>query len=253
MKKKLLKKLNAIGLFEKKRASPDVPAGINAYPDPQEEEKSEAHMHYLKSLFAEENDRLNLLESKTSQLIGQTGLIFSLLSLFVPLLVDKVEGLALYIKIVLLFVLLLSFGFYLLTIKNALRNYNVKNFQYSSPAPKNVQDFNNKTLNAFYSEVVRDLLLGLHVNNELNNQKAINLIQSYTTFRIANWTTGVLVVAFCTSLLFIRPNKPTITIEKPIKIEHFDTLIQKLDTIGKRLKTSSFKEKPTNVHRKLNQ
>lgn len=244
MKNTLLRKLNAIGLFEKERESPDVPVGINTYADTKVEKKSEAHMHYLKSLFTEENDRLNLLESKTSQLIGQTGLIFSLLSLFVPLLVDKVDGLALYIKIALLLVLLLSFGFYLLTIKNALRNYNVKNFQYSSPAPKNVQDFNTKTLTAFYSEVVRDLLLGLHVNNELNNQKATNLIQSYTTFRIANWMTGILVVAFCTSLLFINPSKPKITLEQPIKIEHFDTLIQKLDTISIRLRPNSTTHKP---------
>jgi len=195
--------------------SPDV----NQYDDPADPKNAEAHMQYLKSLFEEENSRLNLLESKTSQMIGQTGLIFSLLSLFVPLLIDKLSSLPIYVKVSLLLILLAAFGFYLLTIGNALKNYNVKNFKYSSPSPKNVQAFREKELAKFYAEVVRDYLFALYRNEEINNYKASNLIQAYRSFRIANWITGFLVFAFCLILLFIKPEPPSMIIAKPVRIE----------------------------------
>jgi hypothetical protein len=141
--KKVRKYLNAIGLFEKEREVKPVPSEAYAYADQEDEVKSLAHMQYLKALMDGEDSRLVLIESKSSQLIGQTGLIFSLLSLFVPLLIDKVDGLSFYLKATLLIILLFAFGFYLLTIRNALKNYNVRKFQYSSPAPKNVLDFSH--------------------------------------------------------------------------------------------------------------
>ena len=70
--------LNKIGLFY-------VPDETNPYsynPDDykldNDEKKSEAHKNYLKNLEDEESSRLTLIEGKTSQLISQTGIIFSL-------------------------------------------------------------------------------------------------------------------------------------------------------------------------------
>jgi hypothetical protein len=233
------KLLNNIGLFEKTVKIKDVPEEVYAYKDPKTDEESGAHMEYLKKLLEEEDNRLSSIDSKTSQFIGQTGLTFSLLSLFVPLLVDKLNGVPIIVKLLLIVILLSSFGFYFLTKKNALKNYNVINFPYSSPAPKNVLTFKDKGLNAFYSEVVRDLLFGLHRNNEINNAKATNLIRSYMTFRIANMLTGILVVIFCVALAFRQPEKPRVAIDKPIKIEHLDTLIKQLSEQKKKAVSDS--------------
>ncbi|MEO7212968.1 hypothetical protein, partial [Mucilaginibacter sp.] len=65
--------------------------------------------------------------------------------------------------------LFLSFAFYLLTIRNALKNYNVRKFEYSTPAPANVQTFRERQLAAFYSEIVRDMLFSIQRNTKLNS------------------------------------------------------------------------------------
>lgn len=57
-----------------------------------DKDKIKTHKEFLKSIEAEENSRLGLIENKTSQLVSQTGIIFSLLSLFIPIFIDKVSG-----------------------------------------------------------------------------------------------------------------------------------------------------------------
>ena len=111
--------------------------------------KELVHLDYLYKLDTNENERLTLLESKTSQLIAQTGIIFSLLSLFVPLLIDKVADVALFLKIILSLLLFFAFIGYVLTINNALKNFNVNKFNYSRPAAKNVITFQDKELAEF--------------------------------------------------------------------------------------------------------
>lgn len=193
-----------------------------------DEKKSEAHKNYLKNLEDEESSRLTLIEGKTSQLISQTGIIFSLLSLFVPILIDKVNDLNFLVKLLLLILLITAFFFYMLTIRNALKNFNVKNFTYSKPSPKNVLNLQDKGLGVFYAEEVRDLLYCINENLKINNRKATNLLHSYNSFKIANTSTGILVAVFSIVLLFFNPNKEGLTIDKPIKIENFDSSINKL-------------------------
>ncbi len=190
--------------------------------------KSEIHRNFLKSLESEESNRLSLIESKTSQLISQTGIIFSLLSLFVPILIDKVSDLHFSVKLILLFLLVLSFCFYMLTIKNALKNFNVSKFKYSKPSPNNVLKFQDSNTHDFYAEEVRDLLYCINENLKINNRKATNLLHSYNSFRIGNTLTGILVVFFSIVLLFFDPRKEGTIIEEPIKIEGLDSTINEL-------------------------
>lgn len=193
-----------------------------------DEKMGEAHLAYLYKLDEDENDRLTLLENKTSQLIAQTGIIFSLLSLFVPLLIDKTAELHIYIKVTLLVILLLAFSCYMLTIKNALKNFKVTNFPYSKPSAKNVITFQGKPMAEFYSEIIKDILHGLQVNKKLNNIKASNLLHSYTAFRTANILTAILVSCLCISLLFLKHEEPSISIKGQVKIEHLDEYMKKI-------------------------
>lgn len=211
-----------------------------------DEKKSEAHKNYLKNIEDEESSRLTLIEGKTSQLISQTGIIFSLLSLFVPILIDKVTDLHFFVKLLLLILLISAFCFYMLTIRNALKNFNVKNFTYSKPSPKNVLNLQNKGLDAFYAEEVRDLLYCINENLKINNRKATNLLHSYNSFKIANTATGILVAFFSIVLLFFNPKKEGLTIDKPIKIENFDSSINKLtNAINTKKDTVYLKAKDT--------
>lgn len=220
--------LNKFGLFYRHDESSHYSYNPHDYQAQGDEKKSEAHKNYLRNLVNEETSRLTLIEGKTSQLISQTGIIFSLLSLFVPILVDKMGDLDFVVKLLLLLLLVLAFFFYMLTIRNALKNFNVKTFIYSNPAPTNVLDLQKETLDEFYAEEVRDLLYAINNNVITNNKKASNLLHSYNSFKLANTLTGILVVFFSIVLLFFKQNREGITIEKSITIENFDTSVNRL-------------------------
>lgn len=182
-------------------------------------EKLKLHRDFLKGIEAEENNRLTLIENKTTQLVSQTGVIFALLSLFIPLLADKVESV--YLKTPFLTILFFAFLLYLLAIHHAVKNFNVRNFNYSCPSRTNVLNNQNETINEFLVEEIRDLLHATGRNSEINNTKASNLIYSSNSFRIANVLTAVLAFLLCLSLSFTKLKKDPVTIENPIKIENY--------------------------------
>jgi hypothetical protein len=220
---KLKSLLNEIGLYDiKPEPLEETPFGV--YSTGGTKVETAEHMAFLKSLDEAENKRLEAIEAKTSQMIAQTGIVFSLLSLFVPLLIDKISEINVAIKVALLIFLLLSFFLYMVSIWNALKNYDVKQFKYSSPSPKNVIDFQSKGVIAFQTEVVKDLLYALPRNVYLNNIKATNLLHSFMAFKIANLFAGCLVAIFCLSLLFFSTSTPFIKIEGQVKIEQMDSL-----------------------------
>ncbi len=220
--------LNKIGLFVIYDDKSPYSYNPEDYQVVNDKDKAEAHKNFLKTLEEDEKNRLTILESKTSQLISQTGIIFSLLSLFVPIFIDKVTDLNFFVKLLLVGLLASSFCFYMLTIQNALKNFNVKNFNYSNPSPKNVLTLQDKGLDVFFAEEVRDLLYSINENLKINNKKATNLLHSYNSFKIANTSTGILVVIFSIFLLFFTPRKESLSIEKSVRIENYDSVINKL-------------------------
>ena len=188
-----------------------------------DKDKIKIHKEFLKSIEAEENSRLGLIENKTSQLVSQTGIIFSLLSLFIPIFIDKVSGQTLGVRLLFLVILILAFLFYMLTIRNAIKNFNIKSFIYSKPSPTNVLKYQNKTIDEFTAIEIKDLLHGANQNLKTNNTKATNLIHSYNAFKVANTLTALLGVLICCSLLFAKPKKDSMTIDNPIEIKNLDS------------------------------
>ena len=61
-------------------------------------DKIKEHKDFLKSALEEENTRLGHIENKTSQIISQTSIVFSLVGLFIPLIIGKAESSALAYK-----------------------------------------------------------------------------------------------------------------------------------------------------------
>jgi hypothetical protein len=213
---------NYFGLFVAEKRSNDRDAQDFEYAPKNKtktEDRLKLHRDFLKSLEAEENNRLTLIENKTTQLVAQTGVIFALLSLFIPLVIDKID--AFYLKLIIFIPLGLAFLFYLLTIHNAAKNFNVKKFKYSRSKATNVIKHKDNTAEDFLIEEIEDLLYSTKVNVGINDTKASNLIFSYNCFKVANVLTAVLGILLCTSLLFIKQKKDPVTIENPIKIENY--------------------------------
>lgn len=189
-------------------------------------EKALAHKNFLRERQEQENQRLAMLENKTSQFLAQTGIIFSLLSLFIPLMLNQLESSLIWIKIALFSLLIITFLFYVLTIVNALKNFNVKNFNYSQPAAKNVITFQDESITSFYSEETRDLLFALNQNTKINHKKADNLIYSYRSFKAANITLAFLVIVFSGNMLFSQNKEQMLGKDVPIKVEGMDSLLK---------------------------
>lgn len=197
--------LNKYGLFLDKQDINPYSYSINDYITTGDTEKLKTHLEFLKGIESEENNRLSIIENKTSQLVSQTGIIFSLLSLFIPIFIDKVTEQHWGIRLFFLIILVIAFLFYMLTIRNAIKNYNVKNFIYSKSSPINVINHQSKSVDEFNVIEIKDLLYGANQNLKTNNVKATNLIHAYHAFKIANVATAILVVLICTLLLFIKP------------------------------------------------
>lgn len=121
-------------------------------------------------------------------MVAQTSVIFALLSLFIPLVIDKIDSFNL--KLLICIPVALAFLFYLLTIHNAAKNFNVKKFKYSRSLPTNVVKFKDASAEDFLIEEINDLLYSTITNLQINNVKASNLIYSYNCFKIANFLTS---------------------------------------------------------------
>lgn len=245
--------LNYFGLFLEEETPEPYSYKVDEYKN-KNKESLEAHKQFLNSIIDEENNRLNLIENKTSQLVSQTGVIFSLLSLFIPIFIDKINDVSIVLRIIFILLLILAFTFYLLTLNNAIKNFNVKNFIYSKPSPLNVLNHQEKTVTDFMYIEIKDLLYSINTNLKTNNTKATNLIHSYNSFKIANFTTAILVFLICTSLLFTNKKENGFTKEsinnktqnssllKNQVIISAKTKVNKIDSI----KTKNIDKKPLN-------
>lgn len=203
MRKSLFNFLSSIGLRKVEN--------IDSYIDSSKEyvdlenrsiDKIVQHKEFLKTLADDENSRLSSLENKTSQLISQTSLIISLISLFIPLLISNANNLNNFLKIYFVLLIISTYIFYIFTILNALKNYNIKKYNYSSPSPENVLNFKNKSIEDFNEEIIRDYLFSINKNQEINNIKATNILHSYNCFKIANILLSILVILICLVTIF---------------------------------------------------
>jgi hypothetical protein len=197
----------------------------------------ELHKDYLKDMELEENARLGTIENKTSQLVSQTGLVFALLSLFVPFIVDIVFKLHIGFRILFIVLLICCFLAYIFAFVNSLKNFNVKKFEYGYKSPLTILKHQSLGEKKFLQMEIRDALYCINKNIEVNNRKATNLIRGYHFFKFGIISTSILVVFLCSTLLFTDAEKNKIVIEKPIEInslkEHLDYIKDKDQGIQK--------------------
>ena len=148
--------------------------------------KEELHndfIDYLLRIFENENKRLDVIESKISQLIAQSGIIISIFSFIIPFMYDKLsnENCLFKVAIVLLFfTTLLLFG---ISIHNASKVYKVSDFKYMDCSPETVDEkFDSE--NDFKNEYINDLKNSIKNNKKTNNKKASKLITANLYFKL---------------------------------------------------------------------
>lgn len=133
------------------------------------------YINYLSRLFENEDSRLNVIEGKISQLIGQSGLIISIISFIIPLFYDKLNCLDLGFKIVLGLVFVLTIIFLGLSIFKASAIFKINKFKYADCSVETLKKNFKKSKN-FKEEYISDLIYSINNNKGLNNTKGSILI-----------------------------------------------------------------------------
>lgn len=186
-------------------------------------------IEYLKALDAQEGSRQATIETKTSQLIGQAGIIFSLLSLFIANYISKFSVFPGLIQGLLIFFFLVILFFYLSTIFVATRYMNIAKYAYGQRSVTTVQAKFN-TDDDFKIEEIKDLIYSIDRNTKVNNQKSNNLIYAYRSFIVGTVAVGLLSILLISSGYFIpKPEAAKVRLEDPIILKNLDETLNKLE------------------------
>ena len=206
---------------------------------------------YLKALDAQEVSRQTIIESKTSQLIGQAGIIFSLLSLFISNYFSKFRDLPLLIQFFFIFLFLVILFLYLTTIFQATKYLNIIKYAYAQRSVSTVMAKFDKE-DDFKVEEIKDLIYSIERNTKVNNQKCNNLIYAYRSFRIGTIGVGLLSVLLISSGYFVgKASTNKFQIENPVIIQGLDSAISKLQCEKKKNATTIIIQDTSLKHLKI--
>lgn len=178
-------------------------------------------VEYLKEIFQFEESRQSTIENKISQIIGQSGVVFSLAGLFIPLLFDKLNEISTWQKVILIGLFLIALMFYLWSILKATQSFQINKYKYATGNPETVLNTGNGE--AFKREMIKDLIYSCKVSEVSNNHKASKLLYANNAFKSGSITMGLILLLFC---LFVFNYSP--------KSEISNTRITNLDSTFKR-------------------
>lgn len=160
-------------------------------------------LRYLKDLFDYQESRQVTIENKLSQLIGQTGIVFSLMSLFIPLFYKEFLLFGTGAKIVLLTPFIISLYKFLFSIHHSAKSLDISKDNYSTGSPTTVTK-NHPTPEDFIEEEIKDLFTSITTNSNLNDKKADKLVIAQQYFRRGIYFFGILVVFLSIALFFMN-------------------------------------------------
>lgn len=174
---------------------------------------------YLKDIAAFEENRQTAIENKIAQIIGQGGVVLSLAGLFIPLFFDKLDGIELWKKIVLVGIFAIAIFFYLLSILKATQSYQINNYSYATGDPDTVTKY--KMQKALRLVIVKDLIYACKISEISNNHKATKLLYANNAFKSGSIAMGALLIFFCAFIITYKASEPV----SQVKITNVDSII----------------------------
>ncbi len=157
-------------------------------------ELAKLHLSYLKEQSQFQRDRQTNIENKNAQLVGQASVIVSIITLFVPLIIDKLSSLNFFFFLAIIFGFLFVLIHYLIAIIHAIKTLQINHYYYSSRSTRTLTKSDRATnQGSFYHEEISDLIFSIEKNALQNNRKGRNLVFATRSFRIA--TVGLVIFA----------------------------------------------------------
>ena len=180
----------------------------------------EERIQYLREIFQFEEARQSTIENKISQIVGQSGVVFSIAGLFIPLFFDKLNEINLLEKTLLLLIFIIALFFYLWSILKATQSYQINNYRYANITPETIIKYKEK--NELNKVIIQDFFYSCQVNQISNTHKANKLIYANNSFKSGSICIGILLFFICFFMAFYKPAKNEIT---KVNVTNLDTII----------------------------
>lgn len=188
---------------------------------------AEKYLTYLKEIHEYQRDRRTTIENKNSQLVGQASIVTSIFALFVPLLIDNLNGVTLWTKILLSLLFLIVILHYLLSIHHAIKTLTVDKYKYPGRSTKSVTKIDRKVSELdFTNSEIEDLVYIINNTTPIDNIKGGNLIYGARCFKIGNIGFGIMTILVVVSTFALKRENQELTIKNlsELKFEIPNTL-----------------------------
>lgn len=188
---------------------------------------AERYLTYLKEIHDYQRDRRTTIENKNSQLVGQASIVTSIFALFIPLLIDNLNGVSIWIKLPLSILFITVLFHYLLSIIHAIKTLTVDKYKYPSRSTISVTKKDRKEIELdFINSEIEDLVYIINNTTPIDNIKGGNLIYGARCFKIGNIGFGVMTLLVIISTFMLKKETSEIKIKnlKDLKIQMPDTI-----------------------------
>jgi len=205
----------------------DTPIVKEVYSPSTDLKVAERYLTYLKEIHEYQKDRRTTIENKNSQLVGQASIVTSIFALFIPLLIDNLNGVTLWIKVPLSLLFLIVMFHYLLSILHAIKTLTVDKYKYPSRSTKSVTKTDRKVQELdFVNSEIEDLVYIINNTTPIDNIKGGNLIYGARCFKIGNIGFGIMTILVIVSTFALNRENQEFTIKnlKELKLEMPDTV-----------------------------
>ena len=206
--------------------SPNVPEKYTPLIE-ENQELLQKHLDYTKELLDLEQKRQTIIEGKLAQLEGQASIVVSIISLFIPLFIDKINGVNSLIIIILPVGFLFVLFNYCLTVYHVISTLYINKYKYATGSISTITRKSRAgNLSSLMIEQIEDNIYALSNNSHFNNLKGTTLNYAAKTFKVANISFGL----FAFFLICISIGVKSIKNQEKITIAKLD---HRLDSISK--------------------
>lgn len=188
---------------------------------------AERYLAYLREIQEYQRERRTTIENKNSQLVGQASIVTSIFALYIPLLIDNLNGASVGIKVLLSLPFLFVMFHYLLSIFYASKTLIVNKYNYPGRSTKSITKIDRKKSQlGFVNSEIEDLIIIINNTTNIDNIKGGNLIYGARCFIIGNIGFGVMTIFVIISIFIIKRQDPELKIKNlnELKFEIPDTL-----------------------------
>lgn len=218
--------------------------------EPVNEDVAQSFLEYVTDLDKKQSQRLETIETKTSQLIGQSSVVLSLIGLFIPLFFDKLNDLPAIWKIILILGFTITVFHFVLSIWQALKMFEVDKTRFMNGATSTItKKTRHLKKNGFINEQINDYIRIVNHNNSATNKIAGNLVYASRCFKIGIISLSFFIIIIISASFFIKDKaQQVLIVNKTKEDQSIDSLIKKMQeliTVSKPLQTNA----DTTVHK----